>query len=149
MAGKVFVTATSFTPSRARPTRAQAAAIFASTVATFRRMASRSSITDELHPTRGADVSSAQQIARVARRADETSAPLEWTSWAAPLQRSSVRTVDRLVRQPVGFLVPHAQRVTDGEAPEAAREGLRFLVQRHEVRMLHAILAEHLLHEQQ
>src|SRR5216684_8917094 len=55
--------------------------------------------------------------------------------------------VERGVGQPVGIFVPRAQRVADFEFREMTHHRLRPLVQRHEVRMFDAVLAEHLLHE--
>src|ERR1043165_594909 len=65
----------------------------------------------------------------------------------ASLHPPPIRPVHRQMRQPVGVLVPGAQRVLDREAAELARQSHRFVEQRNEVRMLHAVLAVDLVHE--
>src|ERR1044071_8982919 len=67
----------------------------------------------------------------------------------ASLHPPPIRPVHGQIRQPVGVLVPGAQRVLDREAAELARQSHRFVEQRNEVRMLHAILAIDLVHEEE
>src|SRR4051794_26158447 len=62
---------------------------------------------------------------------------------------SALGTVERGVGQTIGVLIARAQRVADLEFREMTRHRFRALVQRHQVGMLDAVLAEHLLHEQQ
>src|SRR5258708_4639269 len=57
--------------------------------------------------------------------------------------------VECQVGKAVGIFVSGAQRVPDREAAEVAGHRARPLVQRHQGRMLYAVLAEHLLDEQQ
>src|ERR1043165_2467523 len=67
----------------------------------------------------------------------------------ASLHPPPVSPIDGQIRQAVRVLVPGAQRVLDREAAELAREAHGFVEQRNEVRMLHAVLAVDLVHEEE
>src|SRR5438477_8607088 len=66
----------------------------------------------------------------------------------APLDGPSIRAIDGGIREPVRVLVAGAQRVADREPAELPRHRFRADEQRNQIRMLHAVLAEHLSHEQ-
>src|SRR3954469_4731469 len=61
---------------------------------------------------------------------------------ASPLLPPPLTAVDREVRETIGVLVSGTKRMTDREALEGISEEARLLMQRNEIRMLHAILPE-------
>ena len=65
------------------------------------------------------------------------------------LDPSPIRAIDGQIGEPVGVFVAGAQRVADREAAELSHHHLRLRKKRHEVRVLHAVLPEHLLDEQE
>ena len=67
----------------------------------------------------------------------------------APLHQPPLRPIDGEIGEAIGVLVAGAQRVANLEVREPARQPTRLAVQRDQIRMLDAILPEHLIHQQQ